>query len=440
MSPVDDELFEHVDGTDRVARRMPSQLSPSLWRDRDFVTLWAGQGVSEVGSQVTQIAVPVLAVLTLEASPLQVGLLAACGSVAYTVGALPAGAWVDRARKRPVMIGTDIARAVLLASLPAAQFLGQLTLVHLYLVAVAGPAMQLLFRTASHAHLPALVQPGQLLEANAKLDGVSWAALIGGPALGGVLISVIGPARTLLVDSVSFLVSAATIGRLRRPEPRSQPRTRQALRAELTAGMRYLWRHRLLRRMMIGNTLMSWKIAFTTPVEILFLLRELAATPLQYGLAFGMPGAGGLLGVLCVRRLVTRFGPHRVMWYSGLVRGPWVLLVPAAQPGWVGLAMVTAGWTGLLAAAAIYNTAQNTYRQQVVPPDLRGRVFTSWSWLVRLGQPLTPVLGGAAATTIGLRPTLVLGAVVLCLSSLLVDRTGGARQHSSLQGRPGRPD
>jgi MFS family permease len=399
-----------------------SDAPGSLWRDRDFLVFWSRQGVSQTGSYVTQVALPVIAVLVLDATPVQVGLLAAAGVVAHAVAALPMGAMVDRLRKRPVMVGADLGRALLLGSLLVTHAAGGITLVHLYMVAVLAGALDLLFRLAAQAHLPDLVAGDRLLEANAKLEGMTWLAVIGGPSLGGLLVAVFGPVRALAVDLVSYLASAASVTLLRRPEPPPHRPARRSIRADVSEGFRFLRGHRTLRRMLLANALLAWTVLFVSPVETLFLLRGLGASPIQYGLAMGIPGLGGFVGVFMVRRLVERYGTHRVMWWAGLARGPWALLAPLAQPGVAGLLLCTVAWTGLLAAASVYNVAQTTYRLQIVPVALRGRVFASWRWVISVGSPIMPIAGGAVATVIGLRWTLVVGGLALCLASLVLDR------------------
>jgi MFS family permease len=332
------------------------------------------------------------------------------------------GAMVDRLRKRPVMVGADLGRALLLGSLLVTHAAGGITLMHLYVVALLAGALDLLFRLAAQAHLPDLVAGDRLLEANVKLEGMTWLAVIGGPSLGGLLVAVFGAVRALAVDLVSYLASAASVMLLRRPESPPHRPARRSIRADVGEGFRYLRGHRTLRRMLLANALLAWTVLFVSPVETLFLLRGLGASPIQYGLAMGIPGIGGFVGVFMVRRLVEHHGPHRVMWWSGLARGPWALLVPLAQPGVAGLILCTVAWTGLLAAASVYNIAQTTYRLQIVPAALRGRVLASWRWVISVGSPVMPIAGGAVATVIGLRWTLVVGGLALCLASLVLDR------------------
>lgn len=391
-----------------------------------FMRLFAGQAVSGIGSQITVLALPIIAVVVLDATALQAGLLAGAASAAHVVAALPAGAWLDRVDQRPVLVAADLVSALVLLTLPVVHLAGALTLAYLYLAALLGAVCQLLSRLARQTILPAVVAPGALLVANTRMDGLGWLTNIAGPSLGGLLIAATGPVYAVVADAFTFTASAALSRKLPRV-PRPRRPAGSTLIAEIRQGWQFLRSQPTLLRMMFANGLMAWTILFAGPAEVIFVLRELAATPVQYGLAFGLPSLGGLAGIAVVTRLVTRWGIHRVMWWAGLGRGPWLLLLPlAAEPGWWGLSVVAIGWTGLLAASAIYNTAQTTYRQQVVPPHLRGRVFASWTWFVRVGQPFSPLLGGALVTLIGTRATLVTAALLLCCCSLLLDRSPAA--------------
>ena len=395
---------------------------PSGARDRDFAKLWFGSAVSDAGSGISMVALPLVGVLLLHTSTLQTGLLTACGTAAASLVALPAGAIIERRRKRPLMISADLARCVLLASLPIADAFGALTLTQLYVVALLNGLCSTVFNIADAAHLPTLVPDDRLLTANSRLDTTSWIANISGPAAAGALIGAFGAAVTLFTDAASDLVSALSVALIRRPEPKPVAGPKRHLRAEIAEGMRYLFGHRALRQLAISNAASAWLLTLIMPIEVLFLLRTLHATPLQYGITMAWPCLGGLAGVTSVGWLVRRFGSANVLWWSALARGPWVLLIPLARPGIGGLVIVGVAWFGVLAAASVFGTTQTTLRVQLSPPELRARINAASRWLGATPKPLAPIVGGLLGSAIGLRPVFAIAGVGLLISVLIVPR------------------
>src|SRR6195256_1696789 len=194
-----------------------------LWRDGEFLKLWAGQGISELGSQVSLLALPTVAILVLGASPFQVGLLAACETLAFPVLGLVAGVYVDRLRRRPIMIACDLGRMLALTSVPIAFAFNVLAMPQLYVVALITGVGTVFFDVAYQSYLPALIPRADLVEGNTKLQVTGSVAQMAGPALAGFLIQLVGPARAVAVDAASFLVSVGSLWWIRRPEPSPQP-------------------------------------------------------------------------------------------------------------------------------------------------------------------------------------------------------------------------
>lgn len=385
---------------------------------RAFGFLWAAQAVSDIGSQVGALALPLVGVVVLHTTIFQTSLITACAAIGTAVFALPAGAWVDRRSKRPVMVAADLIRLVLIASVPVAWAYGVLSVAQLCAVTMVNTLLGLVFASASQAFLKRVVGSENLLEANGKLHGTLWLANLLGPAIGGVVIGLVGAALTVLIDAVSFLFSAIMLLFVRKVDDTAAKKGR--LGVDVKAGVSFLVRHRSLRRLLASYALMSWTIVLLSPIQTLFLIRELHTSSLQYGMAVAIPCVGGLVGAMFARRIAGKLGMLSTMRWSGLLRGPWVVLVPLAWPGWWGLSVAIVGWFGLLTAASIYNATQTTYRQLHTPDQLMGRVTASWSMVVRCGQPVAALAGGGLATVIGLRPTLVVGAVILSAAGLLL--------------------
>jgi hypothetical protein len=385
---------------------------------RDFSLLWFGRAISDLGTAVTLVALPVVLVVSLNASTFQVTLLAALSSVVGGLLAMPLGQHVEFRRKRPSMIAADLVRAVALVSVPVAAAVHWLTYPQVLTVAVVNSVLMVMFNAASTAHLKALVSRDTLAQANGKLESTLWFATSIGPAIAGVLIGVIGAAGALLLDAVSFVVGALAVNRIRRPEPPPPDRIHGRRGRDLVAGWRFLLGHSTLRWCLLSYVVMSATVMLMSPLETLLLLRVLRADPWQFGLVMGLPCLAGLAGARTVGWLVRRLGLVRTLTVTGWLRGPWVILLPFAPAGAWGLVFVGVGFAGLLGFAAIHNAALTTYRQLETPDALMARASTAWSISVRIAQPLFILGGGLFAAAFDIRAGLGLGAALMVLCAV----------------------
>ncbi|MGV9376241.1 MFS transporter [Nonomuraea sp. NPDC003707] len=270
--------------------------------------MWAGTTVSQLGSAVSMVALPVVAITVLDASAFQVALLSVIQAVTIVVVAFPAGRYIEFRAKRPVMIWSDIARCILLFSIPIASFSGLLTFAHLCVAALGNAAGQIASSGAAQAHLKALVPAERLMSANSRLESTRWLSVLVGPSLAGPLIGVLSAVGALIVDAVSFVVSAWSIRSLRTPEPPPPEREPSpSRRAELFAGWGFVRGHPVLRRMFASWLVFAGASAMATPLSSLFYLRDLGFTPWQYGLLMGLPSLGGFLGTRAGLFLVAAF-------------------------------------------------------------------------------------------------------------------------------------
>jgi MFS family permease len=384
---------------------------PSLWQRRDFMLLWSGQTVSEVGSAVTQLALPLLAVITLDASTLEVGLLTACTNVAFLLVALPAGAWVDRWRRKPVLVWGDLGRVVLLGSIPLAQVLGVLQLAELYVVAVLTGVLTVFFDVAYQSYVPVLVKSDELVDANGKIGASQAFGQVAGPSIAGVLIGTIGAAYAIVVDAASFLVSGSLTSAIRRREDQPAPRpTGRRLRDDIKDGLFFVVQHPILKRI-VGCTGTSnfFSSAFLA-VEAVFLVRVLDASPAIIGAVFSIGSIGGLIGGALAGRIAKRVGSARVIWLSIAVTGPFQFLAAIAVPGW-GVTLLAISVFALSIGSVVYNSAQVSYRQAICPPALLGRMNASVRFIVWGTMPLGGLAGGIAGALIGVRTTVFLTAI-----------------------------
>lgn len=384
-----------------------------LWRHHDFLKLWGGQTVSLIGSQVTFLALPLLAALTLDATPTELGVLLAAETAPVFFFGLVAGVWADRVRRRPILIAADLGRGVLLLAIPLAAWGGVLRIELLYAVSLLVGTLTVFFDVSYEAFLPAIVRRDQLLEGNSKLETSFSTAELAGPGIGGWLVALVGAPLPILLDAASFLVSAVALGAIRAREPApASPAERAHLRREIGEGMRALLGHPLLRPMMGLGTTANLLSELRHVVLILFATRELGLGPGLIGLVFALGSVGGLLGAALTDRLTDRFPIGRVLLGSAL--GMSVSFVVVALAG--GSPPVA---TAVLAAALFVDALAQTIgavtvrstRQAVTPAHLLGRVGGSSRFLTWGLLPLGALLGGALGQAIGLRPTLWIGAV-----------------------------
>jgi predicted MFS family arabinose efflux permease len=380
-----------------------------LWRNRNFLLLWSGETVSQVGTMVSDLAIPLIAATALGATPLQMGVLAAAERAAFLLVGLPAGALLDRVRRIPVMVFADLVRVLLLGSIPVAAWFGVLTYAQLLAVALLGGLATVFFDVGYQSVLPTLVKRGQLVEGNTKLESTRAASQVGGPALGGGLVQLGGAANAVLIDALSYLVSAVALARIRTVEPRPEP-TGRRLRTEMVEGLRYVLGHPLLRPIALCAGTANLFGGMLNAVGTLFLVRELATPAGMIGLLYAAGGAGGVLGAVTASFWTRHFGQGRVLVGALLVTAPLMLFIPLSEPG----PLLSCYAVGLLAfsyGGVVYNVAQVSFRQAVCPNGLLGRMNASIRFLVWGTIPLGALLGGMLGEVLGLRLTLLVAVI-----------------------------
>lgn len=394
---------------------------------RNFRWLLVGQTTSQFGAQVSGVAIPLLAVLTLGATPFQVGLVSAAGTIGFALIGLPAGAWVDRCRRRPILVASDLVRAVLLGSMPVSAWFGWLTLTQLIVVALLTGFARVFFDVGYQSYLPSVVGKDRLLTGNAALETVRASGQFAGPGVGGWLVSVIGAANVVLVQAITFVVSAVSLLAIRVSEDVVR-RDSSGMWSEIREGLLYVARHRVLRAIAVTSALNNFAFAVSSAVNLVFLVRTLRLGPAWVGIVLAAGSATAMLGAAVTPWLARRFGPERIIWASLVVAGVFGLLVPPAQPGWlVGLAVLgfAAGEFGQI----VYAISSVTLRQRIVPAYLLGRVGATMRFVLMGLFPLGAMLGGVAGSTIGARGTIWISGGLIAVSWLPVffalSRTGG---------------
>ena len=374
----------------------------SLFFHADFRRLWAGDTASQLGTTVGYTAIPLLAAVTLAATPFEMGLLTAAQTLAFLLIGLPAGVWVDRLRRRRVMLAADFTRFALLLSVPLAWWAGVLTLAQLLVVVLFVGVATVFFDVAYQSYLPSLVGRERLLEGNAKLQAVQSVAGIAGPSGAGVLIQLVTAANTVLVTAVGYLASALCLLRIRAVEPEPERTGHARLLPQIAEGLRFVFSDKPLRASVACTATANLFNGAFTAVEVLFLTRTVGLPPAAVGVLLAAGGTGGIVGALVAGTLFRRIGHARAIWLVPLLTWPAHLLVPLAAPGWrLGLAA-----TGLVVCGfgiIVYNVASVSYRQAICPDRLLGRMNASARFVVWGTIPLGGLLGGALGEGLGLR-------------------------------------
>jgi len=390
-----------------------------LWH-RDFGLLWSGETVSKVGSGATDVALPLVAVTTMHASTFAIGVLGAATWLPYLLISLPAGAWVDRFARRPVMVASDLVSAVLFVTVPVAAWLGLLSIGQLVVVAFCAGFAKVFFRTAFQAYLRTVVPRERLAEGNAMLQGSGAGAEVVGPGVAGLMAQAFGAVTALLADAVSFLVSAVCLLAIRaREEPNTDPRRNAGLLHRIAAGLRYTAKDPYLRTLTLYGAVGNLTVVAVQTLLVVYLIRVVGVGSAGTGLLMAGMGAGGVAGAVLAGPLIRRLGSARTLLVCALGSTPFGLLVPLTTHG-AGVLYFLAGSWILGAGVLVYNVNISSFRQAYCPPHLIGRVSAIVSLLVFGALPVGALIGGAVGATLGLRPALWLLCAALLLPTLVV--------------------
>jgi MFS family permease len=410
---------------DPAEPREPTTVPPvrqgSLWRDRNFLTMWSGQALAQVGSQVTELAIPVLAVLLLHATEFEVGLLNAAGVAAFLVVGLPAGAWIDRMRKRRVMIWADAVRAAALLPLPLLWWAGLLEMWHLYAVALVVGIATVFFDVSYQSIIPSLVRPNQIAEANGKLEATRELANISGPALGGWLIGLITAPFAILATVGTYITSFIALLLTRDHEQSRAAEDRGPILREIGEGLRWVFGNTLLLRIVGTTGISNFFNTLSFTMLPIFLLRELGLTPAAMGLIFSLGSIGGLAGAVATPHIVRWIGEARAIPVSAIAFSTVACMLPLAAtfPAVAFPLLVVQGFVGSF-TVLLYNITQVTFRQRITPPRLLGRMNASVRFCVWGVMPIAALLAGGLGTWVGVVPTMWIGAAGQLLSALCV--------------------
>lgn len=402
-----------------------------LLRDGDFRRFWTGATVSRLGSSVSGVATPLVALEVLDASALVVTLLTAALWLPWLVIGLPAGVWVDRLPQRAVMVVCDAVSAVLLLSVPLAVVTGTLTEVQLVAVQLSLGVCGVFFSAAYAGYLPALVGQDALVPANALLHGSDAASQVVGPGLAGLLAGAVGAVGGVVADAGSYAVSLVQLLRIRRPATARPTAPRRRLVVEMAEGVRFVAHDRWLRCLVLHGATSNLPLTGLNALLVVFLVREVGLSATQTGLLLALSGVGGVAGASVTQALSRRVGTARALVLCKAGVGPFALLVPLAAPG-PRAALVAVGMLAVTGGIIAGNVVSSSFRQAYCPPAMLGRVMTSMQ-IVNLGTiPLGAVAAGALATATDVRTAVAVMAVAYALSGLVLVR--GLRGQRDLPG------
>jgi MFS family permease len=398
-----------------------ARLRPgSLWGNADFTRLWGAQTVSLFGSLVTRTALPFAAILALDATPFQVALLGAADLAPGVLVGLVAGAWVDRLRRRPIMIAADVGRAALLGSIPLASLLDALSLGQLYLVAFLVGILTTFFDVAYLSYLPTLIERDDLLEGNSKLAASASVAEVGSFGLAGWLVQIFTAPLAILIDAFSFVVSALLLLRIRTPERAAErPAGDPEIWREIVEGLRAMLQDGLIRWLAAGAIALDLAFRVSGAVFLIFATRELGFRPGVLGMIFAVGGVSSFFGAVLASRVGGRIGMGRAMLLGLVLTAAGQLLVPLAQSA----SLLAAG---LLIAqqligdggATLFIVNEVSLRQAVAPPAIMGRINAGIHFLGLIAMLAGTFLGGLIGENVGLRATLVFGAAIPLLAGI----------------------
>ena len=387
----------------------------SLLRHPDFVKLWTAETISVFGTQITLLALPIVAATILNVSPFEFGLLATIEFLPFILLSLPAGVWVDRLRRRPILIVGDLGRAISLLSIPIAFALDGLTIWQLYVVGFINGCLTVFFDVAYQSYLPSIVEPDQLVEGNSKLEITRSASQIAGPSIAGILIGVLRAPFAILIDAVSFLVSAAFVFWIRRPEPPIVPHDvatgpKPSMRSEIAIGLRYVVGHRWLRSIAATTGLSNLFFNLAGAILILFLVRDRAFTAQLIGFAFSIGSVGVLLAALVTTRLTNRLGVGRMLVLTSIGFSVSLLPVAMAPDALLFGAVALSGFMGGFSGVA-WNINQVSLRQAITPARMQGKMNATMRFIVWGTIPVGAITGGFLGGIIGLHNTIWVGAI-----------------------------
>jgi MFS family permease len=395
--------------------------SGSVWRNTSFVRLWIGETLSQAGEQVGTFAIPVLAVLVLDATAQEVGLLSAAETLAFLLIGLPVGAWVDRMRKRRVMMTADVVRALAMASIPVLWWLGALQIWYLYVVGAVVGGATVFFDVTYQSYVPRLVPSRHVTAANSGLETSAQVARVGGPAASGGLLAIMPAPIVVLATSIGYLFSFGFVASIRDSEPKHEKTEHSSLARDIAEGVRFVFGNPLLRRITMMTAASNLFEGFVTTLLSIFVLRQLGLSPAIYGAMAAVGAVGGILGAVSAPALERVIGEGRIIVVAALTSAvsPFLIPLSAVVPS-AAIVLLVVGDFFFMFAVVVYNVAQLSFRQRICPPPLLGRMNASIRFVVWGVIPISGVVTGLLGGWLGVVSTMWIGCTLGLLACGIV--------------------
>jgi MFS family permease len=390
----------------------PAPRPSSLWRHGDFMKLWTGQSISQLGSQVTLLALPLTAILLFKATAFQVGVLGTAEFLPFLLLGLPVGVWVDRLRRKPILVVADVGRFLVLGSIPVAYALDAMHIGHLYVAAFLSGVFTVFFDVAYAAYLPSLIDRDRLVDGNSKLEISRSGAQLLGPGVAGILVEAITAPAAILADAGSYLGSVLFLLLIRNREPRIEPPAeRPRMLAQIGEGLSYVLRHTLLRPIITCTALLNLASGLNFAVLLLFAVRALDLSPGAIGVVLALGNVGFMAGAFVAGRIARRLGVGPTVIGAGALIGLGYSLVPLATPAIAIPILMISGVLGSF-GGVLYNVNVRSLAQSITTERMLGRTVATARFVVWGTIPVGSFVGGFLGSAIGLRPTLWVSAAV----------------------------
>ena len=390
-----------------------------LWTHRDFCRLWAGETVEWLTDSISTLGIPTIAILAFNAGPFEMGILNALAYLAYPSLGLFAGVWVDRWRRKPVLVWTNLIQVVALGSIPIAFLFHTLTLYQLYLVTLIMSVTIVFFNMAYTAYLPTLVDRDDLVEGNAKLETSASGAEVVGPGIAGGLIQTLGAALSIAADALGTLIAAIAILSIRKAEPPAPPKTQRHFWRELQEGLRSVADNPSLRTIAVATSILNVGNTMFYAVFLLFIYDELKISPQVAGIILSVGAVGFLIGSISAPTLLRCIGLGPSLIIALLINGIGRLIIPTSIYG-PGPVLLAAFWLFANIGIPIYNINQVSFRQTIIPDELQGRMNSTMRTFGYGAATLGALVGGILGSSYGITTVMTIGAIIALIAALLI--------------------
>jgi len=409
-----------------------------LWSHRDFSRLWAGETVGWLTDSISTLGIPTIAIMLFNAGPFEMGILNALEYLGYPTLGLFAGVWVDRWRRKPVLVWSTIIQAIALGSIPIAFLFRILSLDQLYLVTLIVSITIVFFSMAYTAYLPTLIDREDLVEGNAKLETSESGAAVVSPSIAGSLIQILG-ALSIAADALSTLIAAIAIASIRKPEPPAPPKAQRHFWRELREGLRSVSDTPSLRTIIVATSILNVGNSMFYAVFFLFIYNELRISPQLAGIILSMGAVGYLIGAISAPTLLRRIGLGPALIVALLIDGTGRLMIPTSIYG-PGPNLLAAFWLFANVGIPIYNINQVSFRQTIVPDELQGRMNATMRTFGYGAFAAGALSGGLLGTAYGIVPTMITGAIIALIAAPLIYASPLAKLNEPWPTAPRKPN